>query len=432
MSRVLVVNSGSSSLKYQLIELDGESTIASGLIERIGETSGSALTDDNPRLPPEDARHTRSLGLSSVTTAVIESAEPSSADDPRNGVPDHTAAFQVMLGELHEQGVDLAEPLAAVGHRVVHGGERFVEPTIVTDDVKREIDELSVLAPLHNPPNLAGIVAAEATFPGVPQVAVFDTAFHRTLSPVARTYAIDADLAERHGIRRFGFHGISFDYVSREAATVLGRPLSELKLVILHLGNGASACAVDGGRSVETSMGMTPLEGLMMGTRGGDIDPGVLVHLQREAGLSVDELDQLLNHASGLLGLGGFGDIRDVQSAADAGDARARLALGVYLHRIRGYVGSYLAQLGGADAIVFTAGVGENNAVVRAGAIDGLERLGIRIDAARNGSDSREALTISTEDSGVAVLVIPTNEELEIARQALALVNGEQAGDSPA
>ncbi len=387
MSRVLVVNSGSSSLKYQLIELDGERVVASGLVERIGE----------PKSTPDT--------------------------DQRDAVPDHTAAFRIMLEGLEEQGIDLAEPLAAVGHRVVHGGEKFVEPTIVTEEVEHQIDALAELAPLHNPPNLAGIVAARAAFPGVPQVAVFDTAFHRTLSPVARTYAIDADLAERYGIRRFGFHGISFEYVSREAARVLGRPLAELKLVVLHLGNGASATAVDGGRSVETSMGMTPLEGLMMGTRGGDVDPGVLVHLLRDGGLGVPDLDELLNHASGLLGLGGHGDIRDVQKAAREGDERAALAFDVYLHRIRGYVGAYLAQLGRADAIVFTAGVGENNADVRAGALAGLEGFGIRIDVERNESASREARWISPDDSPVAVLVIPTNEELEIARQALAVVS---------
>jgi acetate kinase len=382
--RVLVVNAGSSSLKYQLIELGGEGTLATGLVERIGE------------------RHR----------------------DEDESVPDHAAAFERMLEGLREQCVDLDAPLAAVGHRVVHGGERFVEPTLVTEEVERELDELSELAPLHNPPNLAGIRAAREAFPAVPQVAVFDTAFHRTLSPAAFTYAIDAGLAARYGIRRFGFHGISHEYVSAEAARFLGRPAEELRLIVLHIGNGASACAVDGGRSVETSMGLTPLEGLMMGTRGGDIDPGALVHLQRAAGLTVEELDDLLNHGSGLTGLGGFGDIRDVERAASRGDAAAALAVEVYLHRIRAYVGAYLAQLGGADAIVFTAGVGENNAAVRSGALAGLEALGIRVDAERNLSPSREARRISPDDSPTAVLVIPTNEELEIARQAFALVAG--------
>jgi acetate kinase len=323
---------------------------------------------------------------------------------------------------LTELGSLLDEPLAAVGHRVVHGGERFVEPTLVTSEVEQAIDELAALAPLHNPPNLAGIRSATATFPGVPQVAVFDTAFHRTLPPAARTYAIDADLAERYGIRRFGFHGISFEYVAREAARMLGRAPEETNLVVLHLGNGASACAVRGGISVETSMGLTPLEGLMMGTRGGDIDPGVLVHLMRAGGLDAEALDDLLNDESGLKGLGGHNDIRDVHKAADGGDARAALAIEVYCHRIRSYVGAYLAQLGRADAIVFTAGVGENNARVRAQALAGLEGLGIRLDPVRNEATSREARTISADDSAVAVLVVPTNEELEIARQALAVV----------
>ncbi len=417
--RVLVVNSGSSSLKYRLIELDGERTLASGLIERIGESRGSS----SAAFVTAKVESAASSSESRVWRASMGGdSELLAADDPRDAVPDHTAAFRIMLKGLEEQGIDLGEPLAAIGHRVVHGGERFIEPTIITPEVKREIAELSVLAPLHNPPNLTGILAAEAAFPGVPQVAVFDTAFHRTLPPVARTYAIDTDLAERHGVRRFGFHGISFEYVSREAARVLGRPSAELKLIVLHLGNGASAAAVDGGRSVETSMGMTPLEGLMMGTRGGDVDPGVLLHLQREGGLSAAELDDLLNHGSGLLGLGGHGDIRDVQKAAADGDARAALALEVYLHRIRGYVGAYLAQLGRADAIVFTAGVGENNAAVRAGALAGLEGFGIRIDAERNESPSREVRWISADDAAIAVLVIPTNEELEIARQALAAV----------
>lgn len=391
---VLVVNSGSSSLKYQLIDLEGERVLASGLVERIGETSMDADSGTEPR-----------------------------GSEPRGAVPDHHAAFHIMLQDLGDDGIDVSESLVAIGHRVVHGGERFVEPTIVTEEVKREIEELAELAPLHNPPNLTGIIAAETAFPGVPNVAVFDTAFHRTLPPAARTYAIDADLAERYGIRRFGFHGISHEYVSREGARVLERPLDELRLIVLHLGNGASATAVAGGRSMETSMGLTPLEGLMMGTRGGDIDPGVLLHLQRSAGLDVEKLDEVLNYESGLLGLGGHGDIRDVQKSAGQGDERAALAFEVYLHRIRSYVGAYLAQLGGADAIVFTAGVGENNAAVRAGALAGLEGLGIRIDPALNDLASREARRISAPDSAIAVLVIPTNEELEIARQSLAVIS---------
>lgn len=376
MNRVLVINSGSSSLKYQLIEFPSERTLATGLVERIGE---------------------------------------------ERGVADHAAAFAVMIRELEAQGIDAGDGLVAIGHRVVHGGEKFVQPTLVTGEVEAQIEELFGLAPLHNPANLQGIRAAAQAFPRVPQVAVFDTAFHSTLPAAARTYAIDSKLAAKYGIRRFGFHGISFEYVTREAAKALGKPLEDTRLVILHLGNGASACAVSGGRSVETSMGLTPLEGLMMGTRGGDIDPGVLIYLQREAGMDADALDRLLNHESGLLGLGGHNDIRDVLAAADAGDKQAALAIEVYCHRIRGYIGSYLAQLGGADAIVFTAGVGEHNALVRKLSLSGLAELGILLDDKANAAAIGGTAEISTPESSIAVLVIPTDEELEIARQSIDL-----------
>lgn len=376
MNRVLVINSGSSSLKYQLIEFPSERTLASGLVERIGE---------------------------------------------ERGVADYAAAFAVMIREFEAQGIDAGDGLVAIGHRVVHGGEKFVQPTLVTGEVEAQIEELFGLAPLHNPANLQGIRAAAQAFPRVPQVAVFDTAFHSTLPAAARTYAIDSKLAAKYGIRRFGFHGISFEYVTREAAKALGKPLEDTRLVILHLGNGASACAVSGGRSVETSMGLTPLEGLMMGTRGGDIDPGVLIYLQREAGMDADALDRLLNHESGLLGLGGHNDIRDVLAAADAGDKQAALAIEVYCHRIRGYIGSYLAQLGGADAIVFTAGVGEHNALVRKLSLSGLAELGILLDDKANAAAIGGTAEISTPESSIAVLVIPTDEELEIARQSIDL-----------
>lgn len=450
MSRVLVINSGSSSLKYRLIDLPEGRTLASGLIERIGEggtdsggtDSGGTDSGSKAELPPVDARHTRSSVLL-PESSVGAKTEPERADlesrvwwastggDSKSGpagaaqgaVPDHEAAFRQMLGDLEPY---LTEPIAVVGHRVVHGGERFVEPTLVTPEVEQAIEELSALAPLHNPPNLAGIRAARVTFPGVPQVAIFDTAFHRSLPPAARSYAIDADLAARYGIRRFGFHGISFEYVSAAAARALGRPLKELKLIVLHLGNGASACAVRGGESVETSMGLTPLEGLMMGTRGGDIDPGILIYLQRRAGLGPDELDELLNHRSGLLGLAGHNDIRDVQAAADGGDEAARLAIEVYCRRIRGYIGNYFAQLGGADAVVFTGGVGEHNARVRELSFEGLDALGMTISTERNLEATGQGADITGPDSKVRVLVVPTDEELEIARQSLELV--ERAG----
>jgi acetate kinase len=310
--------------------------------------------------------------------------------------------------------------LAAVGHRVVQGGARFVQPTVIDEAVVRTIDEISPLAPLHNPPNLLGIQAAREAFPDVPHVAVFDTAFHRTIPEEAHTYAIDANLAQQHRIRRYGFHGTSHKYVSEQAAAFLERPLAALNAIVLHLGNGASACAICGGVSVDTSMGMTPLEGLVMGTRGGDIDPGVLVHLHRVAGMSVDQLDDLLNRRSGLLGLASSADMRDVLDSAARGEPRAELA--VACHRLKGYVGAYYAQLGRVDAIVFTAGIGENAPEIRTRALAGLEHMGIVVDAARNEKRGEGIRRISTDDSAVAVLVIPTNEELEIARQALAAI----------
>ena len=394
MSAVLVVNSGSSSLKYQLIDAESGDALASGLVERIGEASG----------------HIRHRG-------------PDGSSERTLPIPDHTAGFRAMLEAFEAEGPDLAQhPLAAVGHRVVHGGKRFFEPTIVTPLVEINIEDLSDLAPLHNPANLEGIRAAKKAFPDVEHVAVFDTAFHQTLDPAAYTYAIDAALAEKHRVRRYGFHGTSHKYVSGVVAEVLGRPLSELKQIVLHLGNGASACAVDGGRSVDTSMGMTPLEGLVMGTRSGDIDPAVLVHLARRAGLGIDELDELLNRRSGLLGLTGTGDMRDVRHAAESGDAQARLAIDVVVHRLKHYIGAYTALLGGLDALTFTAGVGENSPWLRAEVCAGLEVLGIRIDPERNERSGDEPRIVSTDDSPVAVLVVPTNEELEIARQSLQAV----------
>ena len=394
MSIVLVINSGSSSFKYQLVDTGSGEALASGLVERIGEPNGSM----------------RHRGPDGTTEASLE-------------IPDHTAGFQVMLDAFEQSGPSLeADPPVAVGHRVVHGGKRFFEPTIVTPLVEINIEDLSDLAPLHNPANLEGIRAAQKAFPDVPHVAVFDTAFHQTLPPAAYTYAIDAGLAERYRVRRYGFHGTSHRYVSAAAAAFLGRPLGELKQIVLHLGNGASACAIDGGRSVDTSMGMTPLEGLVMGTRSGDLDPAVLLHLARRAHLDTDALDELLNRRSGLMGLAGRGDMRDVRQAAEAGDAAARLALDTAVHRLKHYVGSYAAVLGGVDAISFTAGIGENDAALRAETMAGLEFLGIRIDPDRNTAPSREARVISADDSAVTVLVVPTNEELEIARQAVLAV----------
>ncbi|ROQ36749.1 acetate kinase [Frondihabitans sp. PhB188] len=397
MSAVLVVNSGSSSFKYQLIELDGERTLASGLVERIGEEVG-ATTHKN----------------------VLTGDETSNDSTP---IPDHAAGFAAMLRAFEQHGPSFDEhPLIAVGHRVVHGGSEFATATVVTPEVEKAIDRLSALAPLHNPANLQGIRAARKAFPDSPQVAVFDTAFHQTLAPAAYTYAIDDALAKKHAVRRYGFHGTSHKYVSEQAAKFLRRPLGELKMIVLHIGNGASATAIDRGRSIETSMGLTPLEGLVMGTRSGDVDPAVVFHLHREEGLSFEELETMLNKRSGLLGLTGNGDMRDVQDAASRGDETAEAALAVYRHRIRHYVGAYIAQLGGLDAVVFTAGVGENNALLRRRTLLGLDFLGITIDDDRNELGSREARFISKEGAPVAVLVVPTDEELEIARQAAAIV----------
>ena len=396
MSKILVINSGSSSFKYQLIDPESGERLASGLVERIGDSLG--------RVKHRCAGET------------LEEELP---------IPDHTAGFAEMERAFERAGQPLdGSALAAVGHRVVQGGDEFFEPTIIDDRVAERILALGVLAPLHNPAHHQAIVAARATFPDVPHVAVFDTAFHQTMPPAAYTYAIDRRVAAEHGIRRYGFHGTSHQYVSARAARFVERPLAELKQIVLHLGNGASMCAVDGGRSVDTSMGLTPLEGLVMGTRSGDLDPSILFHLHREAGLDVDALDRLLNSESGLRGLAGTGDFRDVRAAADAGDAQAQLAIDVTTHRIRHYLGAYLAALGGADVISFTAGVGENNAALRAGVCSGLEWFGIRIDAALNeaASGAAEPRRISTADSRVAVLVVPTDEEAEIARQTWGLV----------
>lgn len=406
MSAILVINSGSSSLKYSLIDIENENELATGLIDRIGQDLSAVRHTVRPE-----------AGGDAVVTMLDASY------DSEQPVADHDAAFTVMLDRFAEHGPLLDEhPPVAVGHRVVHGGARFYAPTLVTPNVEEQIEELSVLAPLHNPANLAGIVAARAVFSGVPHVAVFDTAFHQTLPPAAYTYAIDAELAAEHRVRRYGFHGTSHQFVSESAAAFLGRDLGTLRQLVFHLGNGASVTAIEGGRSVETSMGLTPLEGLVMGTRSGDLDPAALVHLSRRAGYSIDDLDALLNTRSGLKGLAGRSDMRDILAGREAGDAAATLAFDVYIHRLRAYAGSYIAQLGGVDVISFTAGVGENAAAVRAEAMATLGFAGVEIDHGRNAARQRGVRRISTDASRVAVLVVPTNEELEIARQTFRLL----------
>jgi acetate kinase len=415
VSRVLVVNTGSSSIKYQLFEMDPEGSgeprggapvgragsgepgkvLASGVVERIGE-AGSRLTHR------------------------AEGADPVVVEDR---VADHSDGFDRLFGAFETGGRPIGE-LAGIGHRVVHGGDRLTAPTLVDDDAVKAIAELAPLAPLHNPSNLLGIRITMARFPDTPQVAVFDTAFHQTMPPRAWRYALPAELASGLRIRRYGFHGTSHAYVSRKAAEHLGRPAEELHLVTLHLGNGASAAAVAGGRCVDTSMGLTPLEGLVMGTRSGDLDPAVVFYLHREAGLSVDDIDDLLNKRSGMLGLAGANDMREVERRAAAGDAAAAEALEVYCYRIRKYVGAYAAALGRLDALVFTAGIGEHSDGVRAGVCQGLEHLGVRLNPNRNRARSSRPRTVSADDSPVAVLVVPTNEELEIAQQTLAVIGG--------
>jgi acetate kinase len=396
MSRVLVVNTGSSSIKYRLFRMADRAVLAEGLVERIGEGA---------------SRH-----IHQATGA----GRPAVADAP---IADHRAGFDRILAAFQRSG-GLSDGLAGVGHRVVHGGERFSAPALLDDDAVEAIREQIPLAPLHNPSNLLGIKLTRAAFPATPQVAVFDTAFHGTMPPRAYRYALPRDLAGRLRVRRYGFHGTSHAYVSRRAAEHLGRRPAEVNLITMHLGNGASAAAVAGGRCIDTSMGLTPLEGLVMGTRSGDLDPAIVVYLHRQAGLSVDEIDALLNKQSGMQGLAGANDMREVERRAAAGDELAAEALDVYCYRIRKYVGAYAAALGHLDALVFTAGVGENSPGVRAGVCDGLEGLGVRLDPAANQERSPGPRTVSAAGSAVAVLVVPTNEELEIAEQTLAVVGG--------
>lgn len=407
MSVVLVINSGSSSLKYSLIDMNRGVELANGLIERIGQESG--IVGHRVRVTAEPGQ----------PTPTMLDAKYSDERPIRN----HDEAFAAMLAQFDRHGPSLDEhPPVAIGHRVVHGGARFFEPTVVTERVEDDIADLIVLAPLHNPGNLASIRAAKRVFGNVPHVAVFDTAFHQTLAPSAYTYAIDAELAREHRIRRYGFHGTSHKYVSEAAAAFLARDLGELRQIVLHLGNGASMTAVRGGKSVETSMGFTPLEGLVMGTRSGDIDPAVLFQLARRASLSTDELDTLLNKRSGLLGLAGYSDMRDILAGRAAGEDAATLAYDVYIHRLRAYLGAYIAQLGGVEVICFTAGVGENAADVRSDALATLGFMGVKVDAELNVARTSGIRLISSEESTVEVLVVPTDEEREIARQVLSVI----------
>lgn len=382
---VLVINCGSSSIKYQLLDVDdpkknhSKSNDLRGLIEQIGTI-----------------------------------------------VPDHTAALRMVANDVTEHLKKHKGTLTAIGHRVVHGGAQYSAPTLITNDVIDTIDRLSVLAPLHNPASNDGIRAASESFPDVPQVAVFDTAFHMTIPQAHKTYAVPEEWVTKYGVQRYGFHGTSHMYVSQLCTQWLHSEHQIIpansRIVVLHLGNGASACAVKGGESIDTSMGLTPLPGLVMGTRSGDVDPAVFGHLHRVAGMSIDEIDFALNRQSGLLGVAGVSDMRVVEERINAGDKKAELAMGIYIHRIVSTVGAYAAILGGLDAVAFTAGVGENSSTVRARIAKGLSGFGIKLDDGLNRNlktDPSIVKTISSATSSAALLVVPTNEELEIANQTL-------------
>lgn len=389
---VLVINSGSSSIKYQLVDPDSGAAISTGLVEKIGEEIGSI-------------KH-------QYKGEVFERDIP---------IPDHAIGLKRVLELFDRIGPNLDEyNVVAVGHRVVQGGNYFDGPALIDEHVRTIIESLCPLAPLHNPAHLLGIDVAMKLLPNIPHIAVFDTAFFQHLPAAAATYAINSEVAQKFSIRRYGAHGTSHQYVSQRAAEILGR--NDLKLITCHLGNGASIAAVEGGVAVDTSMGLTPLEGLVMGTRTGDIDSAVVFHLVRNAGMSIDEVDNLFNKQSGLKGLTGVNDMREVRRLAEEGNEDAQLALKVYEHRLIKYIGSYIVVMGGIDAIVFTAGAGENDARIRAEVINRLGYRGIKLDPEKNQSSERGERIISSDDSTATVLVIPTNEELAIARQALTLV----------
>jgi len=398
--KILVINSGSSSLKFQLFNLPDLAVSATGLVEQIGHEQGAA--------------HVVFLDSNGVEQTIVRH-EP---------VADHRRAVRIMRELLEESGelTNLSE-LAGIGHRVVHGGENFQQPVRVDETVISAIEQLIPLAPLHNPANLMGIKVAMEHLAETPQVAVFDTAFHQTIPAHAFLYALPYKLYEEAQIRRYGFHGTSHSYVLRQAALYLKQPAESLKVITLHLGNGASAAAIRYGECIDTSMGLTPLEGLVMGTRSGDLDPAILFYLGRERGLDMDALDTLLNKESGLKGICGGSDMRTITEAAAQGDDQAQLALEIFCYRIKKYIGSYIAVLGGVDCIVFTGGIGENSAIVRQMSCQGLEGLGLVIDEKKNKVRHKDTAKVHASESRISLLVIPTNEEQEIASQTLQVLN---------
>lgn len=395
--KILVLNSGSSSLKYQLIDMTNEAVLAKGLCERIGIEK----------------------------SFLKQSKEGSDAVIIEKDLPNHKVAIQEVINALIDKEIGVIanmNEISAVGHRVVHGGEKYSNSVIIDQEVMDAINDCVSLAPLHNPPNIVGIEACQHILPGVPMVAVFDTAFHQTMPQYAYMYALPYELYEKYKLRRYGFHGTSHKYVAERAAAFVGKPLEELNIITCHLGNGASICAIKGGKSVDTTMGFTPLQGLAMGTRSGTIDPEVVTFLMGRENMNIKEISNLLNKKSGVLGISGVSsDFRDLHAAADAGNERAKLAIEVFCYTVKRFIGNFLTVLNGVDIVVFTAGVGENNAVVRKMITDDMDKLGIKIDPEKNKVQGKEA-DISTADSKVTTLVIPTNEELAIARETLALI----------
>ncbi|RKX59348.1 MAG: acetate kinase [Thermodesulfobacteriota bacterium] len=408
--KILVINTGSSSIKYELFDMEHRKILAGGLAEKIGE-EGGVLTY-------------RTVLPNGKSTKKVEEGL----------IADHHEGLNCILGLLVDPkcGViaDKSE-ISAVGHRVVHGGEAFHSTVFIDEDVIAAIKENIPLAPLHNPSNLMGIEVAGSIFPDAPQVAVFDTAFHQTIPMTAFLYAIPYEMYERHKVRRYGFHGTSHAYVSERAAEYLGRPLTELNFITIHIGNGASMAAIKNGKSVDTSMGMTPLAGLVMGTRSGDLDPALPFFMSDHLGMSPQEIDWLLNKESGLKGLCGTNDMREVIENMEKGDKRAAVALDVYAYRIKKYIGAYFAALGGVDAIIFTAGVGEHTPLIREKSCQGLNRFGIEIDTKKNTAASGSIREINTRNSEVKVLVIPTNEELKIAGETKKAIEESELHHSP-
>ena len=393
---ILVINCGSSSLKYQLINSETEGVLAKGLCERIG--------------------------IDGMLTYQPEGGEKEKSEI---AMPTHTEAINAVLAALTNEKSGVIKSLSevgAVGHRVVHGGEKFTSSCLINDESMKAIEECNDLAPLHNPANLIGIRACQELMPGVPMVAVFDTAFHQTMPDVAYTYGIPYEYYEKYKVRRYGFHGTSHSYVSKRTAEIVGKPYDQMKIIVCHLGNGASISAVNCGKSVDTSMGLTPLEGLMMGTRSGDIDAAIIDFVGKKEGLSLDEMNEVLNKKSGMLGISGVSsDGRDLEAAAETGNKRAQLALDVFDYRVIKYIGAYAAAMNGVDAIAFTAGIGENNIKMRKDVCSSLTYLGVKLDEEKNNVRGEERI-ISADDSKVQVLLVPTNEELAIARETLALV----------